>query len=108
MLIKMRKRKAQSITEYSILVTLVVAAAIAMQHEVRRGIQGRVHDSLTYLAQQTSDIGTTGQYEPQSGTKTSNQSASQTVNENFTSNDDDIYWEKDASASVSYTSNITR
>jgi hypothetical protein len=42
----------------------VIAVAVAMQTYVKRGIQGRLHDEVTDLATQTSDLGTTKQYEP--------------------------------------------
>lgn len=38
-------RKGQNIAEYAIVITLVIAAAIAMQTYVKRGIQGRVYDA---------------------------------------------------------------
>jgi gas vesicle protein len=44
MLIRLRNSKAQSITEYAVLLGVVVGALIAMQVYVKRGLQGRVRD----------------------------------------------------------------
>jgi hypothetical protein len=38
-------RKGQNTAEYAILIALVIAAAVAMQTYVKRGMQGRVHDA---------------------------------------------------------------
>ena len=65
----MLNRKGQNIAEYSILIALVVAAAVAMQVYVRRGIQGRIADAVDH-APDTEVVGgegisfTTKQYEP--------------------------------------------
>ena len=45
MLRLMRNKKGQNTAEYAILIGLVVAAVIAMQTYVKRGIQGRMHDA---------------------------------------------------------------
>lgn len=67
----MKSRKAQSTAEYAILISLVIAAALGVQNEVRRAIQARIHDAATgYLVQQTQALGMTSQYEPGSGVKT--------------------------------------
>jgi len=44
----MFNRKGQNIAEYSILIALVIAAAVAMQVYVKRGVQGRVADAVDY------------------------------------------------------------
>lgn len=63
MLIKLKK--AQSTAEYAILLSLVIAAALGVQNEVRKALQARVHDAATgYLVSQTSELGNTSQYEP--------------------------------------------
>lgn len=65
----MLNRKGQNIAEYSILIALVIAAAVAMQVYVRRGIQGRVADAVDH-APTTDEVAgapiefTTKQYEP--------------------------------------------
>ncbi len=65
----MLNRKGQNIAEYSILIALVIAAAVAMQTYVKRGIQGRVADAVDNAP--AADLGgagtinfTTKQYEP--------------------------------------------
>ena len=65
----MSKRKGQNIAEYSILIALVIAAAVAMQVYVKRGIQGRVADAVDYapttdIMEVSVNIGATKQYEP--------------------------------------------
>jgi len=44
----MFNRKGQNILEYSILIALVVGAAVAMQTYVKRGLQGRVKNAVDY------------------------------------------------------------
>jgi hypothetical protein len=65
----MSKRKGQNIAEYSILIALVIAAAVAMQVYVKRGIQGRVADAVDYaptlsIMNVAVNVGATKQYEP--------------------------------------------
>ena len=43
-------RVAQSTAEYAILLSLVVAAALGMQNEVRRAIQARIHQAAMVLS----------------------------------------------------------
>ena len=50
-------RKGQSTAEYAIVIGLVIAAAVAMQVYVKRGIQGKVRDAVDTTLQ-------AGQYEP--------------------------------------------
>lgn len=38
-------KKGQNTAEYAIVIALVIAAALAMQTYVKRGLQGRVHDA---------------------------------------------------------------
>ena len=69
MLQKINKRlKGQSTAEYAILIGLVIAAAVAMQIYVKRGLQARVHDASQVLVRQTSNaadgLAASGQYEP--------------------------------------------
>ncbi|MDD4955447.1 MAG: hypothetical protein PHP17_05370 [Candidatus Omnitrophica bacterium] len=56
-------RKAQSTAEYAILLSLVVAAAMGIQTEVKRAIQARIHDAAMALSNNQ-------EYEPTTGTKT--------------------------------------
>jgi len=65
----MLNRKGQNIAEYSILIALVIAAAVAMQVYVRRGIQGRVADAVDHAPDTDAIAGSpitfsTKQYEP--------------------------------------------
>lgn len=59
-----RNKKAQTTAEYAILIGLVVAALVAMQTYVKRGLQGRMRDATDTFATQTTNLGTTTQYEP--------------------------------------------
>lgn len=82
-------KKGQNTAEYAILIGLVVAAALAMQTYVKRGLQGRVHDaSDKYYDKVTTDAKwkeissttvsslTSKQYEPE---KLSSQSTQNTL-----------------------------
>jgi hypothetical protein len=61
----LRMRKGQGTAEYAIVIGLVIAAAVAMQVYVKRGLQGKVKDATDYVdADATSVLGTTSQYEP--------------------------------------------
>ena len=60
----MKNKKAQNTAEYALLISLVVAAIIAMQTYAQRSLQARIRDAGTYLSTQTSALGTTSQYEP--------------------------------------------
>lgn len=59
-------RKAQSTAEYAILISLVIAAVMAMQVYVKRGFQGGIKFATDKLkATNRADLGTpTLQYEP--------------------------------------------
>lgn len=59
-----RNKKAQQTAEYALLISLVVAAVIAMQTYAQRTIQARIRDASSYLTTQTSALGKTNQYEP--------------------------------------------
>ena len=60
----MKNKKAQQTAEYALLISLVVAAIIAMQTYAQRTIQGRIKDASHYLTDQTKSLGNTTQYEP--------------------------------------------
>jgi len=60
----LKNKKAQQTAEYALLISLVVAAVIAMQTYAQRTIQARIRDASGYLTTQTSDLGRTNQYEP--------------------------------------------
>jgi Flp pilus assembly pilin Flp len=59
-----KNKKAQNTAEYAILISLVVAGIIAMQTYAQRALQGRVRDAALFLANTTSSLGNTAQYEP--------------------------------------------
>lgn len=59
-----KNKKAQNTAEYAILIALVIAAAMAIQTYVKRGLQARIKDAVIRYADETSDIGTSAQYEP--------------------------------------------
>ncbi len=60
----MKNKKAQQTAEYALLISLVVAAVIAMQTYAQRAIQGRIRGASAWLVSATNEIGTTNQYEP--------------------------------------------
>jgi len=83
----MSKRKGQNIAEYSILIALVIAAAVAMQVYVKRGIQGRVADAVDYkpslnIMGNTMSM-TTNQYEPYYQSESNDAVTRYTYNENL-------------------------
>jgi Flp pilus assembly pilin Flp len=63
-------KKAQSTAEYVLILGFVVAAVIAMQTYVKRGLQGRIRDVVDYTGQETKSGGadvvkfSAAQYEP--------------------------------------------
>jgi Flp pilus assembly pilin Flp len=60
----MKNKKAQNTAEYALLISLVVAAIIAMQTYAQRSLQARIRDAGNYLVRQTTALGSTAQYEP--------------------------------------------
>lgn len=61
---KLFKNKiAQTTAEYALLISLVVAAVIAMQTYAQRAIQARIRGAARYMVTQTSALGTVNQYE---------------------------------------------
>ncbi len=61
---KYLNRKGQNTAEYALLISLVVAAIIAMQTYAQRALQARIKDASQYMVNGTSGLGTTDQYEP--------------------------------------------
>lgn len=57
-------RKGQNTAEYALLISLVVAAIIAMQTYAQRALQARIRDAALYLRNNTGELGNTDQYEP--------------------------------------------
>ncbi|MBI3991049.1 MAG: hypothetical protein HY350_02760 [Candidatus Omnitrophica bacterium] len=61
----MFNRRGQNIAEYSIVIAIVIAAAVAMQTYVKRGLQGRVRDAVDTTGNTNGAVTFTGaQYEP--------------------------------------------
>lgn len=50
MLRRLRNKKAQNTAEYAILIGIVVAAAVAMQTYVKRGLQARIKDEVDEIS----------------------------------------------------------
>ncbi|MDD5004889.1 MAG: hypothetical protein PHS93_00055 [Candidatus Omnitrophica bacterium] len=67
-MIRFLNKRAQNTAEYAILIGVIVAAAIAMQIYVRRGMQARIKDAMDYsmtIGNETGEgIFTQSQYEP--------------------------------------------
>jgi len=57
-------KKGQNTAEYALLISLVVAAIIAMQTYAQRALQARIRDASIYMKNNTSVLGNTEQYEP--------------------------------------------
>ena len=60
----LNNKRGQNTAEYAILIGVIVAAAIAMQIYVRRGMQARVKDAVDYSMTNPGTIFNTSQYEP--------------------------------------------
>lgn len=79
----LNKKKGQNTAEYAILIGVIVAAAIAMQIYVRRGMQARIKGAVDYSMTADDTGGETifneSQYEPyymESGMETTSQAES--------------------------------
>ena len=59
-----RNKRAQQTAEYALLISLVVAAVIAMQTYAQRSLQAKIRDASRFMSKQSSEMGTTNQYEP--------------------------------------------
>jgi hypothetical protein len=87
----MFNRKGQNIVEYSILIALVIGAAVAMNTFVKRGLQGRIHEATNYhpnvtMAGSATLVFNTSQYEPYYVDSDSNQKSYRTATENVLGN----------------------
>lgn len=51
---KVFKRKGQSTLEYAVLIVVIIAALVAMQVYLKRGIQGRMRESADQIGEQFS------------------------------------------------------
>lgn len=82
----MLNRKGQNVLEYSILIALVVGAAIAMQTYVKRGLQGRVKNAVDHVGTGSDVAGQTltfsgDQYEPYYAESHATVTSDRTVNQ---------------------------
>jgi uncharacterized protein (UPF0333 family) len=89
----MLNRKGQNVLEYSILIALVVGAAIAMQTYVKRGLQGRVKNAVDHVGQGQDVAGqvltfTGDQYEPYYAESHTNTDSNSQVNQVIAVNGD--------------------
>jgi hypothetical protein len=77
----MLDRKGQNIAEYSILIALVIAAAVAMNTYVKRNLQAKVHDAVNYAGPEIKGVGgndlkfSGAQFEPDYVSSTTNQTS---------------------------------
>lgn len=63
-MIRLLNKRGQNTAEYAILIGVIVAAAIAMQIYVRRGMQARIKDAVDYSKDNPQTVFNTSQYEP--------------------------------------------
>lgn len=64
-MLRMLNKRGQNTAEYAILIGVIVAAAIAMQVYVRRGMQARVKDGVDHsMNMDSGGVFNTSQYEP--------------------------------------------
>jgi Flp pilus assembly pilin Flp len=63
----LRAKKGQSTLEYAIIIAVVVAALLAMQIYVKRGVQGKLRSSTDEIGEQYSPGLTTGSYTTTTG-----------------------------------------
>lgn len=63
-LIKRRGPDGQTTAEYAVVIGVVIAAVVAMQVYVKRGLQAKVKGVADNLTQQGADTAKTKQYEP--------------------------------------------
>jgi len=62
----LNNKRGQNTAEYAILIGVIVAAAIAMQIYVRRGMQARIKDAVDYsLTNPGTNVFIHSQYEPE-------------------------------------------
>jgi uncharacterized protein (UPF0333 family) len=81
----MKRRNGQSMAEFTIVLTVVVMAIVAMQLYVKRGLQGKVRDVSDHVT--TSLVGVTAtqtdQYEPYYAQSNYTVAQNQNVNEQY-------------------------
>jgi len=104
---KFKRNKAQTTLEYAILIGVVVAGLIAMQVYLKRGYQGSLKESSDSMGKQFSPGYTTGHYETNSSTKstevlankvtvstipTDGQTSDKTTSEAVETSDKEFWW----------------
>jgi len=80
----LRARRGQSTLEYAIIIAVVVAALLAMQIYVKRGVQGKLRSSTDEIGQQFSPTFTTGSYTTTSGSSSTENVTGGTTTTNVT------------------------
>ncbi len=60
----LKNKKAQQTAEYALLISLVIAAVVAMQTYAQRTLQSRIRGAANYMVTETSELGSSQQYEP--------------------------------------------
>lgn len=75
-------KKAQSTLEYAIIITVVVAALLAMQVYMKRGMQGKLRESSDQIGEQYSPRYTTSEF-----TTTSDQVSKEDIKGGVTTTD---------------------
>ena len=60
----LKNKRAQQTAEYALLISLVIAAVVAMQTYAQRTLQSRIKGAGNYLVSQTTELGSAQQYEP--------------------------------------------
>jgi uncharacterized protein (UPF0333 family) len=104
MFLRLNKR-GQSTLEYALLIGVIVAALIAMQVYMKRGVQGKIRDATDQIGEQYSPGYTTGAITMDSNStthevvvnKTTTSDATKTQNQTSTENVagyDQEYWKK--------------
>ena len=61
---KLSKSRAQNTAEFSLLISLVIAAVVSMQVYAQRTIQARIRDASQQLVDRTWQLGSSTQVEP--------------------------------------------
>lgn len=60
----LKNKKAQQTAEYALLISLVIAAVVAMQTYAQRTLQSRIKGAGNYMTSSLSSFGSSEQYEP--------------------------------------------
>jgi len=96
----MINKRAQSFLEYAVLIIIIVAATIAMQQYIKRGIQGKLRENSDQFSDSAYSPGaTTGTYNVTTETHEHVSSANDTSIANITANTTVKKYEKNLSFS---------